>query len=133
MLYENPRESSGRPGTRAPHVWLDRDCQRLSTLDLFDGRFVLLTGAGGFAWREAAAAVAARLGIELAAYRIGQDADLLALESGWQAKLGISSEGAVLVRPDGFVAWRSSTSPANPVAAVEQVVAHILGKNDIQA
>ena len=112
---------------------IERQGLRISTLDLFDGRFVLLTGAGGFAWREAAAAVAARVGIELAAYRIGQDADLLALESGWQAKLGISPEGALLVRPDGFVAWRSSTSPASPVAAVEQVVAHILGKNERQA
>ena len=126
-------ELNGLPGSRVPHLWIERQGLRISTLDLFDGRFVLLTGAGGFAWREAAAEVAARLGIALAAYRIGQDADLLALESGWQAKLGISSEGAVLVRPDGFVAWRSSTSPANPVAAVEQVVAHILGKNDIQA
>ncbi|MFL5653628.1 MAG: FAD-dependent monooxygenase [Ktedonobacteraceae bacterium] len=126
-------ELNGLPGSRVPHLWIERQGLHISTLDLFDGRFVLLTGAGGFAWREAAAAVAARLGIELAAYRIGQDADLLALESGWQAKLGISPEGAVLVRPDSFVAWRSSTSPASPVAAVEQVVAHILGKNDIQA
>ena len=126
-------ELNGLPGSRVPHLWIERQGVRISTLDLLDGRFVLLTSAGGFAWREAAAGVAARLGIELAAYRIGQDADLLALESGWQAKLGISSEGAVLVRPDGFVAWRSSTSPASPVAAVEQVVAHILGKNDIQA
>ena len=128
-----PLELNGLPGSRVPHLWIERQGQRISTLDLFDGRFVLLTGAGETAWNEAAAAVAARLGIELAAYRIGPDADLLALEATWEAQLGISSEGAVLIRPDGFVAWRSSTLPDTPAEALEQAVAHILGKNKTQS
>ncbi len=52
-LHEHPRESKGRPGARAPHVFLDRDGTRLSTLDLFgrngqDGRVTAarLPGAG---------------------------------------------------------------------------------------
>jgi putative polyketide hydroxylase len=64
----------------------------------------LLTGNDGTPWCEAVAVVAAFLGIALAAYRIGLDADLLDLEHGWQARMGVSSDGAVLVRPDGFVA-----------------------------
>ncbi len=124
-----PLELNGLPGSRVPHLWIERQGQRISTLDLFDGRFVLLTGEGGAAWNEAAAAVATRLGIELAAYRIGPDADLLALKATWEARLGISSEGAVLIRPDSFVAWRSSTLPDNPAEALEQAVAHILGVN----
>jgi 2-polyprenyl-6-methoxyphenol hydroxylase-like FAD-dependent oxidoreductase len=128
-----PLELNGLPGSRVPHLWIKRQGQRISTLDLFDGRFVLLTGAGETAWNEAAAAVATRLGIELAAYRIGLDADLLALDAAWPAKLGVSSEGAVLIRPDSFVAWRSSTLPDNPAEALEQAVAHILGRTKTQS
>jgi putative polyketide hydroxylase len=40
--------------------------------------------------------------------------------------MGVSSEGAVLVRPDGFVAWRTSALAGTPVAVLEQVLAHVL-------
>src|SRR6185312_6431486 len=81
-------EFTGLPGTRVPHLWLEQQGQRISTLDLLDGRFVLLVGSNGAFWCEAAAAVKASLGIELMAYRIGPDADLLDLENGWTAKMG---------------------------------------------
>jgi hypothetical protein len=77
-------ELNGLPGTRVPHLWVEREGQRISTLDLLDGRFVLLTGPDGTAWGEAASGVAASLGIELAAYRIGSDGELLDLEKKWQ-------------------------------------------------
>lgn len=109
-----------------PHLWLERQGQRISTLDLLDGRFVLLTGTGGNAWKDAAAAVAEKLGIALSAYRIGADADLLDLENGWQAKMGVSAEGVVLVRPDGFVAWRTNTRPPSPEPKLMQVLISIL-------
>jgi hypothetical protein len=64
--------------------------------------------------------------LELAAYRIGPDGDLLDLEHGWSTGMGVSPEGAVLVRPDGFVAWRSSTLATEPGPLLEQVLAHIL-------
>lgn len=122
----NGLELSGQPGTRVPHLWLERQGQRISTLDLLDGHFVLLAGAAGVSWCEAAEAVEASMGIELRAYRIGPDADLRDLENGWSASMGVSSEGAVLVRPDGFVAWRSNTLTTNPEATLEQVLSHIL-------
>ncbi len=56
-----PLELNGLPGSRVPHLWIERQGQRISTLDLFDGRFVLLTGASGTAWSKAAATVASRL------------------------------------------------------------------------
>src|SRR6266487_3353406 len=40
-LHEHPRESQGRPGARAPHVFLDRHGTQVSTLDHFGGNFVL--------------------------------------------------------------------------------------------
>jgi hypothetical protein len=43
---------SEEPGTRVPHLWLERGGQRLPTLDLLDGRFILLTGPAGAAWQK---------------------------------------------------------------------------------
>ena len=120
------QELTGQPGTRVPHLWLERQDRRISTLDLLDGRFVLLTGAGGTAWSEAAAAAAQKLGIVLAAFRIGADADLIDPENNWQAKMGVSSGGAVLVRPDGFVAWRSRSLTTGPASSLGQVLLQIL-------
>ncbi|GCE10070.1 FAD-dependent monooxygenase [Dictyobacter aurantiacus] len=125
MLLER-EELTGLPGTRVPHLWLERQGQRISTLDLLDGHFIFLTGAGGAAWCEAAKTVAQAQGIALSAYRLGPDADLLDEENAGPTKLGISSTGAMLVRPDGFVAWRSSTMSMNPVHQLEQVLSHIL-------
>jgi 2-polyprenyl-6-methoxyphenol hydroxylase-like FAD-dependent oxidoreductase len=116
---------TGQPGTRVPHLWLERDGQRISTLDLLDGGFVLLASHDGTPWQKAATEVAGSLGIKLAAYRVGADGDLKDLENGWQ-KMGVSAEGAVLVRPDGFVAWRASTLPTSPEASLVQVLATIL-------
>jgi len=125
-LLDRPEELTGQPGTRVPHLWVERQGQRISTLDLLDGRFVLLTGPDGTPWSEAAPGAAASLGIDLVAYRVGSDGDLLDLENGWQTRIGMSTEGAVLVRPDGFVAWRTRTLPASPEPRLEQVLSSIL-------
>jgi 2-polyprenyl-6-methoxyphenol hydroxylase-like FAD-dependent oxidoreductase len=119
-------ELDGRPGTRLPHLWLGREEQRISTLDLLDGRFLLLAGPGGQAWRKAAPEAAGSVGMDLAAYRIGPDGDLLDLENGAPAKLGMAPEGGLLVRPDGFVAWRTSTPSSSPEQTLVQVFSAIL-------
>jgi putative polyketide hydroxylase len=126
QLLEKPEELTGLPGTRVPHLWVQRHGQRSSTLDLLDGRFVLLVGPAGTPWQQVAPGVAGSLGIDLVAYRLGADGDLLDLEDGWQAKLGMSAGSAVLVRPDGFVAWRANTLPTSPEQRLEQVISSIL-------
>lgn len=120
------QELTGLPGTRVPHVWLERQGQRLSTLDLLNGSFILFTGTDGARWCMAATEVKESLRIDLAAYRIGPDADLVDLEHEGLAKMGVSSEGAVLVRPDGFVAWRTNTLTTAPESLLEQVLLYIL-------
>ncbi len=45
---------SARPGSRAPHVWLERGSERLSTIDLVGDGFALLTSPAGKAWMEPA-------------------------------------------------------------------------------
>ncbi|HEY2228501.1 MAG TPA: FAD-dependent monooxygenase [Xanthobacteraceae bacterium] len=121
-------ELDGQPGTRVPHLWLGRQGQRISTLDLLDGRFVLLAGPEGAPWCAAAPAAAASLGIEPATYRIGSNGDLLDLENAAAARMGLSTEGAVLLRPDGFVAWRADTLPPSPESKLVQVLSSILGR-----
>src|SRR5215813_14542697 len=44
---------SARPGVRAPHVWLEREGNRVSTIDLFGDGFTLLVGAKGRPWKQA--------------------------------------------------------------------------------
>ena len=58
--------ASARPGGRAPHVWLERDGARVSTIDLVGKGFVLLTGPKGKAWSQAARRLASdtRLSLE---------------------------------------------------------------------
>jgi len=91
------------PGCRAPHLWLDSG---RSTIDLFDRDPVLLTAPAGGTWREAAAA----FGVPLTTVTIGQPA--------WPALYGVAPDGAVLVRPDGHVAWRArAAGPAGDLAA----------------
>lgn len=118
---------SGRPGTRAPHVWLEQNGQRISSLDLFGDGFVLLAGSEGAAWREAAHAAGEQMNIKLAAYRISSDGDICDQADEWHEVYGISPSGAVLVRPDGFVAWRSHDSGEAPIQQLTEVLRMVLG------
>jgi putative polyketide hydroxylase len=125
-LLDTPEELTGLPGTRVPHLWVERQGRRISTLDLLDGRFVLFVGPAGTPWQTAAPGVAGSLGIDLAAYRLGADGDLLDPEDGWRTRMGMSARGVVLVRPDGVVAWRTGTLPTSPERSLEQVISSIL-------
>jgi putative polyketide hydroxylase len=129
-LLEKPEALTGQPGTRVPHLWIERSGQRISTLDLFDGRFVLLAGPAGATWQKAAPDAAASVGIELPAYRIAADGDLIDVENGWQTKMGVPAKGAVLVRPDGFVAWRTGARPSHPEPLLAGVLATILCRSN---
>ena len=105
--YVAAREARGRPGTRAPHVWLERDGERISTVDLPGRRFVLLCGPEGAGWAEAAAATPGVEAVTVGPGGLG-DPDGAFLEA-----YGLAPSGAVLVRPDGVVAWRADgASPA---------------------
>ncbi len=120
---------TGEPGTRAPHMWLRAGGERRSTLDLYEKSFVLLTGSEGEMWRTAAKGAVERFSLGLDCYLIGTGPDDdLAPEDGvdWAEKHGTTSEGAVLVRPDGFVAWRAEGRVADPEAALLEVLEALL-------
>jgi 2-polyprenyl-6-methoxyphenol hydroxylase-like FAD-dependent oxidoreductase len=115
--WEDPRTPTGRAGFRAPHVVLRRDGADLSTLDLIGRDPVLLGGPDATVWPGAATAAAQRLGVRLDAYRIGPDGDAQDPEGRFLRVYGIEPSGAVLVRPDGFVAWRQATAGDADAAA----------------
>jgi 2-polyprenyl-6-methoxyphenol hydroxylase-like FAD-dependent oxidoreductase len=105
--HDDPRQTCGRPGVRAPHVFVERDGERLSTLDLFGRTYVLLAGPAGAEWCAAAKRAATRFkGLELDAYCVGGPA-LHDPEGRFCPAYGVTPAGAALVRPDGFVAWRT--------------------------
>jgi 2-polyprenyl-6-methoxyphenol hydroxylase-like FAD-dependent oxidoreductase len=128
-LHEHPRESAGRPGARAPHVFLDRNGTRLSTLDLFGRNFVLLAGPSGGAWRDAAPAAVKGLGIALNVHVVGGP-DLADPEAGFPGAYGISPSGAVLVRPDGFVGWRAADAAGAAEDTLRQALQVLLCRGD---
>jgi 2-polyprenyl-6-methoxyphenol hydroxylase-like FAD-dependent oxidoreductase len=115
-LHENPRESHARVGTRAPHAWVIRDGARLSTLDLFGSRLVMLGGATAQSWIKAVAAVgeSRQRPRNIDVYQVGsggfEDPD------GTLADTYDLTSNIVLIRPDGFVAWRSKTAAGSPSA-----------------
>ncbi|GHA58978.1 hypothetical protein GCM10010330_08610 [Streptomyces tendae] len=124
---------TGAPGSRAPHLWVRRGEERLSTLDLYEDSLVLLSDAAQpTGWHEAAAEVAAEMRVPLKPYRVGgtPGADLVPddEETDWARAHGVTRGGAVLVRPDGFVAWRSPGPAPDPASMLRQVVGSVLAR-----
>ena len=124
--FEDPRRPSGSPGTRAPHLVLDRDGRPTPIHDCFDKAFTLLAGPDGRAWTEAAAALSRRRGLALPAIRLGAEA----ADTGgrFEAAYGVGSGGAVLVRPDGIIAWRSRAATADPAGMLGDALDRILDR-----
>jgi putative polyketide hydroxylase len=123
--HEDPRRSLGRPGARAPHVWLEQDGRRLSTLDLCGRGLVLLAAPEGEAWCAAARDAAGRVaGLPLEIHRVGAGG-LRDPGGAFAGAYGLSAAGATLIRPDGFVAWRAHG--AAPAAEANAILASAIG------
>lgn len=117
------------PGRRLPHVWLNARTPEkpVSTIDLAGhGRFCLLTGPGGQAWKDAAKTVSQSLGIGIVSYSIGWKQDYEDVYFDWARKREVDEDGCVLVRPDRFVAWRSTTLVQEPTAKLAEVMRSVL-------
>jgi 2-polyprenyl-6-methoxyphenol hydroxylase-like FAD-dependent oxidoreductase len=125
-VHADPHDTRGQPGTRAPHLWLVQAGKSISTLDLFGTGFVLLAAPAGRAWCAAATAAAQRFpGLPLLAHLIANpEFEDPAGEFG--QVYGVTPAGAVLVRPDGFVAWRSKDMIEDPQGRLEQVLDRLL-------
>ncbi|OXM63646.1 MULTISPECIES: FAD-dependent monooxygenase [Amycolatopsis] len=105
----------GAPGSRLPHRWVSPG---VSSVDLVRSRFTVFAGTPD--WAEATDKAAARLGVSLGAAVVPDPA--------WLSAVGIAGGGALLVRPDGFVAWRTPVPVPEADAALESVVARVLAR-----
>ena len=119
-----PRELAGQPGTRAPHLAIIHAGQACSTIDLYGRGWVLLAGPAGGAWVAAAERAAQRLQLPLEADRFGVE---LTPAAG-AARHGLGEDGALLVRPDGFVAWRAPVLAGQPQRTLEGVLTRLLAR-----
>lgn len=128
-IQDDPRQLHGRPGSRAPHYFLTRNGQKVSTLDLFKRNFTLFTGDAATAWSESGEAAARDLGIELDMYSIDTKVDP---DGDFAESYGITSTGAVLVRPDGFVAWRATTDAGAGSSSISEVLRTLLDRTTDQ-
>lgn len=118
----SPIDWAGQPGTRAPHVWLTNTAgDRISSLDLLGREFILL--AETLTWQDVSDALKLRM------VHIGQDVYFPESET-FATTFGVSPLGAVLIRPDGIIAWRcdnaAQSGGANELkAALTQVTASL--------
>ena len=110
----NEYRPSARPGSRAPHLWIERQGVRLSTLDLFGGKFVLLAGIE-------CQPIPLRAGLALV---LQNGKDFAA--HGFEELYGITPRGAVLVRPDGYVGARWPQLSKDCRAQIESAFTAIL-------
>ena len=115
-------ELTGQPGTRVPHAWVVDHGKRVSTLDLLGAGLTLLTGDDGAHWLPAVHAAQAPITLRC----IGSRGPIVDADHAWANITQLPSDGALLVRPDGFVAARFDTPPLDAAAALREIVSAIL-------
>ncbi|GGP08619.1 FAD-dependent oxidoreductase [Oceanobacillus neutriphilus] len=110
---------AGQPGTRAPHLWANKNGEKITTLDLFECGWVLLTEDER--WITLAESVGEQLGVKLKCCQVGTDVVMSDPEV-FREAFGLGHTGATLVRPDGYIAWRSADMPENPHCTLTKAV-----------
>lgn len=112
-----------------PHAWFYHQGQCKTLCDLAGhGQFLLITGERGEGWIQAAVHVAQEQGLPLKANSVKSfSGDWLDPRFDWSRRREVSSEGAVPVRPDRSIAWRSFSASEKPRAALEEALGQVLG------
>jgi putative polyketide hydroxylase len=116
------------PGSRAPHAWLKTSDGRTSTLDLPGDGFALICGRGTDDWIDDARVTAGRNGLPLHAVRLGEAAEAEDPEA-FERVYAIGDGGAVLIRPDGHVAWRTTRPRAESDGGIGGILDLVLARS----
>lgn len=122
-------QAATRPGAKMPHAWLvDERGRRISTLDLIGkGKFSLVTGLGGVAWVKAAQCLNLPYLRTVVTGEKGSADPYFA----WANLREIDEAGALLVRPDGYIAWRQAAEiweEEDALAQLTNALTAVLGK-----
>ena len=120
-----------RPGHRLPHAWLERGDVVISSHDLVRGlvEWALITDKDGQEWIAAADRASTACGIKINTAQVGAPPLLRAYDDQWEKVKGIGRGGAILVRPDNIVAWRSKQPSLHGGAELERAM-NILSSAD---
>jgi 2,4-dichlorophenol 6-monooxygenase len=112
-------QATTRPGAKIPHVWLVDDFgRRVSTLDVTQkNMFSLVTGLAGQAWVRAAE----KLDLPFLRTVVIGTGGANDFYHDWHRVRDISEAGVLLIRPDGYVAWRCSRPVWDWQEALEQL------------
>jgi putative polyketide hydroxylase len=131
-LFEDPRAATGRPGSRAPHLVVTHRGTQVSTVDLFSDHWVLVSGPDGTDWSEYVrrSANAGVLGVVW--HGMQPAGDLEDVANRFCAAYDVEADGAVLIRPDGFVAWRHAEA-ANGAKALEMALDRLRMRQSLAA
>lgn len=127
-------EPTTHPGAYLPHAWVERNKQRLSILDILEhGRFGLIVGIGGDPFVKAAETVSREIGVEIPVFKVGYRCDYDDVLGEWYDAREVGDRGALLVRPDRHIAWRTVDRPADPTNALRTAMRHVLALDSQKA
>ena len=120
------------PGARLPHAWLETGRRRISSLDVVNATsFTLIVGIESTTWRDAVMKLPQELRSIIEVVQIGGRYGIRDVYGDWMRVREIGESGAVLVRPDHHVAWRSENS--TQAHQLAEVLRSVLGSNVEQA
>lgn len=95
---------STRPGARFPHFWLDGNKKQRSSRSIIDYRVSTLLLGAAIQPLPADIDIESRYGVRL--FSLGSSDIPLCYQGAVHTMLQIEFDGALLIRPDGHVAWR---------------------------
>lgn len=131
--FENPLAPSGTAGTRLPHVWLqygdgyDKSVERVSTLDLVRRNLVLIATERDSPWLAAVRATASCGLAPIDAYELHEtSAPYRDVAGALRQKCKLEMDEALLIRPDGFIAWRARSDGGHS-DALQSALRQVLG------
>jgi len=113
------------PGSRAPHLWIELGTERCSTLDLWREGFTLVAAGSSVPWLRDVERVTTTAGVPLRTIACADPA--------WAEAYGVRPGGAVLVRPDGHVGWRSVASTGANAKEALAALSSILHRSEVTA
>ena len=88
---------------------------------------LLAHDAAAYEWQAAIERLPIRIASVIRCLSVGAaGADLVDPEARWRDLSETDSSGAVLIRPDGHIAWRVRTLPGDPAVKLEEVVSKVL-------